>query len=118
MPRHIATLPDDLPATRAKKGVSVEQIAEATKINPRYLCAIERGDFRKLPAAVYALAYVRQYARAIGYDEEELVTWYREMAPPEENPPIVPVGPEPWSDRLLDRLRSLLALSVRPAVSR
>jgi len=61
---------------RKNRGISLEQIAAATKIGVRSLEAIERGDFRKLPGGIYSTSYIRQYARAIDYDESILLAYY------------------------------------------
>jgi cytoskeletal protein RodZ len=42
----------------------------------RALEAIERGDFRKLPGGIYNTSYIRQYARAIDYEESILLEFY------------------------------------------
>jgi cytoskeletal protein RodZ len=65
-----------LATIRHNRGVTLEQIAESTKISIRSLEAIERGDFRKLPGGIYNTSYIRQYARAIDYDESELLAFY------------------------------------------
>lgn len=62
---------------RLKKGVSLEDISRTTRIRVRYLAAIERGDFAALPGGVYSTSYVRQYAHAIGADEDEMLDRYR-----------------------------------------
>ena len=68
-------------AKRRERGISLDQIASATKISIRSLKAIEEGDFRKLPGGIYNTSYIRQYARAIEYDEGALLAFYtREMA--------------------------------------
>jgi cytoskeletal protein RodZ len=81
-------MPDDkddmnilgLSTIRKNRGVSLQQIAEATKISVRSLQAIECGDFRKLPGGIYNTSYIRQYARAIDYDETVILKlYYREM---------------------------------------
>jgi cytoskeletal protein RodZ len=70
-----------LSTIRHNRGISLEQIAESTKIGVRTLEAIEQGDFRKLPGGIYNTSYIRQYARAIDYDESALLAFYtREMA--------------------------------------
>jgi cytoskeletal protein RodZ len=70
-----------LSTIRTNRGVSLEQIAQSTKIGVRLLEAIERGDFRKLPGGIYSTSYIRQYARAIEYDEAAILELYRaEMA--------------------------------------
>ena len=72
--------PSDLQAQRIARGVSLQQIARSTMITTRYLEAIERGDFRKLPGGVYTTSYIRQYARAIGCDEGALMDYYRSVS--------------------------------------
>ena len=62
---------------RRNRGVSLEQIAEATKISIRALRAIETGDFKKLPGGIYNTSYIRQYAREIGYEETKLLDFYK-----------------------------------------
>jgi cytoskeletal protein RodZ len=67
-------------AKRRERGISLDQIASATKISIRSLKAIEEGDFRKLPGGIYNTSYIRQYARAVDVDESELVAVYKETA--------------------------------------
>lgn len=69
--------PRDLPRVRQKRGVSLEEIAATTKIRVHHLQAIERGDYAELPGGVYNVSYIRQYARAIGCDEDDLLREYR-----------------------------------------
>lgn len=70
-----------LTTIRRNRGISLEQIAESTKIGVRSLEAIEQGEFRKLPGGIYNTSYIKQYARAIDYDEGVLLAfYYREMA--------------------------------------
>ena len=77
-----------LATIRRNRGISLEQIAESTKISIRSLAAIEQGDFRKLPGGIYDTSYIRQYARAIEYDECALIAFYkREMARSEGTAP-------------------------------
>ena len=76
-----------LSTIRRNRGISLAQIAESTKISVRSLEAIERGEFRKLPGGIYNTNYIRQYARAIDYDETAILKFYnREMAGPESSP--------------------------------
>jgi cytoskeletal protein RodZ len=65
-----------LATIRKNRGISLEQIAQSTKIGVRALEAIERGDFQKLPGGIYSTSYIRQYARAIDYDESTLLEFY------------------------------------------
>jgi cytoskeleton protein RodZ len=72
----------DLPALRQHKGISLRDIAETTKISIRFLKAIEEEDFDQLPGGIYNTAYIRQYAREIGYEETELLAYYRSVVEP------------------------------------
>ena len=66
---------------REKKSISLEQIAQSTKIAVRTLRAIEAGEFKMLPGGIYNTSYIKQYARAIDYDESTLLAVYeREMS--------------------------------------
>jgi cytoskeletal protein RodZ len=67
----------ELATIRKNRGITLEQIASDTKIGVRTLEAIERGEFRKLPGGIYDTSYIRQYARAIDYDEDAILAEYR-----------------------------------------
>jgi cytoskeleton protein RodZ len=62
---------------RQTKGISLEQIADLTKLRVSTLKAIEDGDFDALPGGIYNISYIRQYARAIDADESRLLQLYR-----------------------------------------
>lgn len=62
--------------SRKKAGISLEEIAEGTKISVRFLRAIEDEEFDKLPGGIFSTSYLRQYAAAIGYPEAELLAHY------------------------------------------
>ena len=55
----------DLVSVRQSRGLTLEQIAESTKISIRYLRAIEEGRLTVLPGGIYSSNYLRQYAEAI-----------------------------------------------------
>jgi cytoskeletal protein RodZ len=66
---------------RQNKGISLEAIAASTKLSVRQLEAIESGDFSKLPGGIYNTNYIKQYARAIEFDEIDLLAFYQERCP-------------------------------------
>jgi cytoskeleton protein RodZ len=75
-----------LATIRKNRGITLQQIAASTKIGVRSLEAIERGDFGKLPGGIYTTSYIRQYARAIDYDESAILAVYnRTMAGSDAN---------------------------------
>src|ERR1017187_9198768 len=73
-----------LATVRRNRGISLKQISDSTKIGVRALEAIEQGDFRKLPGGIYATSYIRQYARAIDYDEGLILALYLRQITPGE----------------------------------
>ena len=66
----------NLRSVRCTRGVSLSSIAELTKIGTMYLEAIESERFDRLPGQIYTVSYIRQYARAIGYDEDRILRLY------------------------------------------
>jgi len=58
---------------RELRGVSLRQIAEATKISVSALEALERNDISRLPGGIFSRAFVRSYAAEIGVDPEQTV---------------------------------------------
>src|ERR1700683_1018131 len=67
---------------RQQKGISLESIAASTKLSVRQLEAIESGNFSSLPGGIYNTNYIKQYARAIEFDEIDLLAFYQECCTP------------------------------------
>jgi cytoskeletal protein RodZ len=73
------SLPERLYEARERKGVDLYRAERDTKIRSRYLAALERGDYKELPGAVYTKGFLRNYALYLGLDPDEiLVQWRRE----------------------------------------
>lgn len=80
----MATLPLkswSVASIRQTNGISLEDIARNTKLKVTTLKAIEDANFDVLPGGIYNISYIRQYARAIGADETDLVKLYRTLRP-------------------------------------
>ena len=58
---------------REQRGVSLRQIADATKISVSQLEALERNDISRLPGGIFSRAFVRSYAAEVGVDPEQTV---------------------------------------------
>lgn len=71
------TFGDRLRRRREQRQLSLQDIANSTKIGIHQLRALERGDLHLLPAGLYLRAKVRQYAEAVGLDVDETL---RELA--------------------------------------
>lgn len=67
---------EDLKAARERRGLSLRDVFEATRISQVNLAAVENGDFDRLPPPVYARAFIRKYADAVGIDEKPLLKNY------------------------------------------
>src|SRR6266851_2817627 len=98
-----------LPKFRQRSGISLEQIAENTKISLRFLRAIEAEEFETLPGGIFSTSYLRQYAAAIGYDEAELLAHYNSKM----NPVAMPSRSDQPDRSLLDRWLKIPAQAQR-----
>src|SRR5262245_65097597 len=90
---------ESLRRERELRQISLREISEATKINLRYLDALERDDFRHLPGGVFNKGFVRAYAQFIGIDPESMVTAYleedgRQQAQASRTGDVPPPAPE------------------------
>jgi len=63
---------------RMTANLALQDIADRTKISLRFLKAIENDDFSALPGRAYIFGFTKAFARAVGLDEESLVTALRE----------------------------------------
>jgi cytoskeletal protein RodZ len=83
---------------RERKGISLRQIAAATKISVAALEALERNDISRLPGGIFSRAFVRSYAIEVGLDPDEtvkkFVAHFSGEPAPVAGPPAggVPVG--------------------------
>jgi len=73
---------ENLRREREMRGVSLEEISSATKISMRFLEAIEREDFSKLPGGIFSRSFIRSYARYLGLEEERVMAEYQLAAQP------------------------------------
>jgi cytoskeletal protein RodZ len=76
----LATFGEDLRREREIRGISLKEISDATKISKRFLEQIEKNDYRTLPAPVFTRGFVREYARYLGLNAEEMVSRYNHAA--------------------------------------
>ena len=61
---------DRLREARERRGLSLRQIANATKISMITLEALERNDIKRLPGGIFSRGVVRSYALEVGLDPE------------------------------------------------
>jgi cytoskeleton protein RodZ len=104
---------DTLRAARERRGVSIESLAQATKIKVKTLHAIERNAFDEVPGGLFTRGFLRSYAREVGLDPEEIVARYLAELPKEAaNSGITPSGTEP--ERAPAEVRSPIRVAIPP----
>lgn len=78
-----------LKEAREAKKLSLEDVQGKTKIQTRYLDAIEKGNFDIMPGAFYVRAFIKEYASAVGLDPEKLMEEHNnELPSPTDDPSI------------------------------
>lgn len=74
-----------LKEAREEKSISLESLQETTKIQKRYLRAIEEENFSVLPGKFYARAFIKEYALAVNLNVDELFEEYKDDLPQTED---------------------------------
>lgn len=72
------TLGEKLRALRRGQGVTLDVLERDTRVQRRYLEALERGRYEELPDPIYTRNFLRAYARALNADEGYFVELYEE----------------------------------------
>jgi cytoskeletal protein RodZ len=67
---------EHLKRERELRGVTLEEVAAATRISPRFLEAIENEQWDRLPGGAFNRGFIRSVARYLGLDEENMVAEY------------------------------------------
>jgi hypothetical protein len=70
-----------LRAERERRGISIDTIASVTKVGGDLWEGLERNDFSRWPSGIFARAFVRDYARAISLDADEVVNEFCRLFP-------------------------------------
>ncbi|RYY29310.1 MAG: helix-turn-helix domain-containing protein [Sphingomonadales bacterium] len=76
----VAKLGPTLKRAREAKRLTLEDVAATTRISLRYLAAIENSRFDAFVSAIYAVGFVRAYARMVGMSEKWAVETLRAEA--------------------------------------
>ncbi|EUJ46412.1 DNA-binding domain-containing protein [Listeria riparia FSL S10-1204] len=74
-------LGEKLKQARHAKGLSLDDLQQITKIQKRYLVAIEEGNYAVMPGKFYARAFIKQYAEAVDLNSEELFQEFENEVP-------------------------------------
>ena len=71
------TLGDKLREHRENRGMTLDALAEVTKVKRSLLADLERDDVSRLPTGIYGRAIIREYGKAIGFPARELIEGLR-----------------------------------------
>lgn len=90
----MTSIGETLRRERLGRGLDLNQVSRDTRITVRFLESIEADRFDKLPGGVFTKSFVRQYARALGLDEEEIAAELQRVLGAQEEPAPAPLEPE------------------------
>jgi cytoskeleton protein RodZ len=85
---------EQLRATRERKGLTLDRVADETNISKRYLAALEEEDFASFPGDPYVIGFLRNYAEYLGLPSDELANSYKNMRIQEQPVPIQELIPK------------------------
>jgi hypothetical protein len=93
---------------RELRHISLDDVAERTKISRRYLEAIEEGRFDRLPGETFVRGFIRSYAQSVGLNPQDMLLMYNQARVVQEVSPLRPehTAPirRPWQERSLQWL--------------
>ncbi len=106
---------------REKRGVSLRQIANSTRISVMSLEALERSDLSRLPGGIFTRAFIRAYAQEVGLDPDRTIQDFIAELPPEAatataHPPASEDGEKLDADRKAVATALRLALVSLPII--
>ncbi len=70
-----------LRSERERRGITLDTIATVTKVGVDLWEGLERNDFSRWPSGIFARAFVRDYAKAVGLDANEVVDDFCRLFP-------------------------------------
>jgi len=77
---------------REHHGLSLDEVAEATRVRRAYLADLEAMRLDRLPSRPFTMGYIRAYAEALGLDGEAAVERFKAEEPDLDEPLRAPVG--------------------------
>ncbi|MCE9612157.1 MAG: helix-turn-helix domain-containing protein [Chthoniobacter sp.] len=95
-----------LAQARAKRGLSLDEVAHETKMRPEKILALESDDYASFPSNAYVKGFIRNYARYLGVDVGDFLATFDSYLPvsvadyqylnhePEEIIPVTPMRRE------------------------
>ena len=82
------SLGEYLKKERELRGVTIEEIANITRISTRFINALENDDFKNLPSEVFVKGFLRAYTKCVGIDPNEVISIYENIRKIDNKPEI------------------------------
>lgn len=105
------TIGNKLKAAREKQKMTVADVAKAVRINKDYVEAIEKNEFHKLIAPIYARGFIKLYAQCVQLDPAPLLRQFDAGENRAERPPAKP-APQIKKEPPLSRKRRLVRINL------
>jgi transcriptional regulator with XRE-family HTH domain len=94
---------------REQRGLSLRQVAEATKLSVRAIELVEKDSLAGLPQGIYRRSILRAVAREVGLDPEQILTEFATLHPDDlPPPPSVVVAAEPKAATSFNKVLTLV----------
>ncbi len=86
------TVGEILKQARLKKGLTLKQLAQKTKVRPDYLKHIETSNFNQLPSATFVKSFIQTYSQAVGLNPQNVLAVFRRDYDQNTKGKIIPRG--------------------------
>jgi len=86
------TVGELLKTARIKKGLNPSQVADKTKIQEKFINALEADDFKSLPEAAFVKGFIRNYSQVVDKDPRVLLAIFRRDYSQDSKGKVIPRG--------------------------
>ncbi len=108
------TVGEILKSARKKNKLSIDEVSQATKINKRYISAIEANQFSQLPPSAFTKGFLKNYAKLVDINPEQVLAIFRRDYDFDDRGRIIPRGltQPPPTNKSLFQPRTLQIASI------
>jgi cytoskeletal protein RodZ len=100
------TVGQNLQRKREAKSIPLQHVAEVTRITLSNLQALERDEFYRLPSEPFARGFLRNYAKVVDLDPEEIIAAYRSQTEANKRQVLAEAPPPPAPHSFLKNVRN------------
>jgi cytoskeletal protein RodZ len=81
-----------LKTTRLQRGISIAEVAKATRIKPEFIEALEEGNYASIPSSTYAQGFLKNYSRFLHLNEKQMLALFRREYDEQEASGVLPAS--------------------------